>query len=82
MELPAATCTPGLIGRIKELLAVHPGDLSVILRVVTDGEVTRLKLGPELAVDGSPALLSELRRLLGSEAVRLSPGDPVLASAR
>jgi DNA polymerase-3 subunit alpha len=80
MELPAATCTPGLIGRIKELLAVHPGALPVILRLVTDGEVTRLKLGPELAVDGSPALLSELRRLLGSEAVRLSPEDAPLAA--
>jgi DNA polymerase III subunit alpha len=81
MDLPAATCTPGLIGRIKELLAVHPGNLPVILRVVTDGDITRLKLGRELAVDGSPALLSELRRLLGPEAVRLSPDETALASA-
>jgi DNA polymerase-3 subunit alpha len=82
MDVPAATCTAGLIGRIKELLALHPGSLPVVLRLVTDGEMTRLRLGRELCVDGSAALLSELRRLLGSEAVRLSPDDsPLLASA-
>jgi DNA polymerase-3 subunit alpha len=83
MDLPAATCTPGLIGRIKELLAMYPGRLEVVLRLVSESGVTRLKLSEELGVDGSAALLSELRRLLGSEAVRLTGEDPaVLAGAR
>jgi DNA polymerase-3 subunit alpha len=83
MDLPAATCSPALIARIKGLLAMHPGDLAVVLRLESEAGVTRLRLGPELAVDGSAALLSELRRLLGPEAVRLATdGPPILAGAR
>jgi DNA polymerase-3 subunit alpha len=72
VDLPAATCTPGLIARIKELFAMHPGRLPVIVSLVGRDQVTRLRLGQDYRVDGSPALLSELGRLLGPGAVRLA----------
>jgi hypothetical protein len=56
---------------MKDVFSMHPGDCSVLIRLVTDGETTRLRLAEEYCVDGSPALLAELRRLLGPGAVRL-----------
>jgi hypothetical protein len=47
----------------------------VVLRLIGDGEPTRLQLGAEFRVDGSAALLSELRRLFGRGSVRLVNGD-------
>ena len=76
VDLTPSTCTEGLIGRLKELLAMHPGDLPVVFQLVEDGDVTRLRLGEDFRVDGSAALLSELRRLVGWHAVRLAQGAP------
>jgi DNA polymerase-3 subunit alpha len=72
VDLSPSTCTDGLISRLKELLAMHPGRLPVVFQLVDDGEVTRLRLGDEFKVDGSAALLSELRRLVGWHSVRLA----------
>jgi DNA polymerase-3 subunit alpha len=76
VDVPAASCTSGLISRLKELFGLHPGDLPVVVRLVTDGAIVRLRLGTERSVDGSAVLLSELRRLLGPEAVRISLIEP------
>jgi DNA polymerase-3 subunit alpha len=80
VDLSPSTCTDGLISRLKELLAMHPGHLPVVFHLVDDGEVTRLRLGDEFKVDGSAALLSELRRLVGWHSVRLAeeiePAEP------
>ena len=81
MDVPAASCTEGLIARLKGLLALHPGPLPVVVRVVGGEEVTRVRLGDEFRVDGSPALVLELRALLGEEAVRLAAAS-VGAGAR
>jgi len=81
VDLPASTCTNGLIGRLREVLVTYPGDLPVILQLVGDGDTTRLKLGEEHRVDGSPGLLSELRRLVGPEAVRLMAREPTSSAA-
>jgi DNA polymerase-3 subunit alpha len=80
VDLSPATCTDGLISRLKELLAMHPGGLPVVFQLVEDGEITRLRLGDEFKVDGSAALLSELRRLVGWHSVRLA--EEVALSAR
>src|SRR5439155_23422859 len=72
VDLSPSTCTDGLISRLKELLAMHPGGLPVVFQLVDDGEMTRLRLGDEFKVDGSAALLSELRRLVGWHSVRLA----------
>jgi DNA polymerase-3 subunit alpha len=81
LDLTPSTCTGGLIGRLKGLLSTHPGQVPVVFRLVENGEATRLRLGEEYRVDGSPALLSELHRLLGREAARFEETSPV-ASAR
>jgi DNA polymerase III subunit alpha len=77
VDVSASSCTPGLIMRLKGLFSSHPGKLPVVVQLVSDGETTRLRLAHDYCVDGSPALISELRRLLGSEAVRFST-DPAL----
>jgi DNA polymerase-3 subunit alpha len=76
VDLSPATCTEGLIFRLKELLAMHPGRLPVVFQLVDDGDVTRLRLGDDFNVDGSAALLSELRQLVGWHSVRLAEGPP------
>jgi DNA polymerase III subunit alpha len=72
VDIPPATCTPGLIARLKEVLSLHPGSVPVILQLVEDGDVTRLRLDDVYRVDASLPLLVELRRLVGAESVRLS----------
>lgn len=52
---------------------MHPGDVPVIVQLVADGETTRLKLGQDYRVNGTPALLWELQSLLGPDAVRVVP---------
>ncbi len=59
-----------MVGRLKEVLAGHPGDRPVILRLVSAGGGKTLRLGEGYCVDGSGGLLAELRTLLGPEAVR------------
>jgi DNA polymerase-3 subunit alpha len=80
VDVSASSCTPGLIARLKALFSSHPGKLPVVVQLVSDGETTRLRLAGDYCVDGSPALTSELRRLLGHEAVRFST-DPALVRA-
>jgi DNA polymerase-3 subunit alpha len=72
VEVPLSACTGGLLARIKELLAAFPGPLPVIVRLTSDGETTRFKLGNGYRVDGSAALLSELSGLLGPHCVRVT----------
>jgi DNA polymerase III subunit alpha len=72
VDVPSSTCTPALIGRLKGLFSMHPGELPVVLRLVGERSVTRLRLGRDHCVDGGGALLSELQRLLGPGAVRMA----------
>ena len=79
VEVPAAACTSGMIAKLKETLAGHPGSAPVHLRVVGAGGVTPLRLGEDLCVDPSAGLLSELRTLLGNDAVRIETPSPARA---
>ncbi len=72
VDIPARSCTGGLLNRLKSTLAAYPGRLPVLVNLQGDGRSQRLRLGGEFTVDGSPALLSELRRLLGPASVRLA----------
>jgi DNA polymerase III subunit alpha len=76
VDLSPSTCTQGLIARLKDLLAMHPGTIPVVFQLVDDDEVTRLRLGEEFRTDGSAGLLSELRRLVGWHAIRLTTDEP------
>jgi DNA polymerase-3 subunit alpha len=76
LEMPVRQCVNGMVVRLKEVLASHPGELPVVLRLLADGTRsdgapgTTLRLGDGYRVDGSAGLLAELRTLLGAEAVR------------
>jgi DNA polymerase-3 subunit alpha len=70
LEVAAQQCSDGLVVRLKEVLAGHPGQLPVVLRLVSNGGGKTLRFGEGYRVDGSVGLLSELRSLLGPEAVR------------
>jgi DNA polymerase III subunit alpha len=76
VDLTPSACTSGFIGRLKRLFDQHPGTRPVVLQVVVDGEATRLRLGEECCVDGSPEVVAELRRLLGTGAIHDGPAVP------
>jgi DNA polymerase-3 subunit alpha len=71
VDVPAESCTDGMVARLKETLATYPGTAPVHLRMLSSTGVTTLKLGEGYRVDGSEGLLSELRRLLGRDHVRV-----------
>jgi DNA polymerase-3 subunit alpha len=70
VDVPAESCTAGMLAKLRETLAAYPGSTPVMLRVLTNSGVTTMKVGDGYRVDGSEGLLSELRRLLGREHVR------------
>lgn len=71
VEVPAASCTSGMLAQLKEVLSTSPGQTPVIMRLVGDQGITPLRLGDEYRVDPTGGLLSELRVLLGPNAVRV-----------
>ncbi len=73
LSVPTADCTNGLVVRLKETLAAHPGGLSVVLRLVSDEAEKTLRFADGYRVDGSAGLLAELRNLLGASALTGSP---------
>jgi DNA polymerase III subunit alpha len=70
LAVPTEECTNGLVTRLKETLAAHPGRLQVVLRLVSEGKAKTLRLSDGYRVDGSAGLLAELRGLLGADAVK------------
>jgi DNA polymerase-3 subunit alpha len=77
VDIPVEVCTETLIRRLKDLLGSCAGSRPVTLCLVDEHGSQRLRLGQEFSVDGSAALLSELRHLLGPGAVRDGAHDPV-----
>ncbi|HXF57621.1 MAG TPA: DNA polymerase III subunit alpha [Actinomycetota bacterium] len=71
IDVPLSACTSGLVAAVRRLLGLYPGELPVVVRLVHEGGADRLRLADDHRVDGSPALLAELARLLGPGAARL-----------
>ncbi len=69
LELPIGVLTDGLVARLKELLAEHPGSEPVFLHV---GQST-VRLPAEFTVDSRRGLVGELRVLLGHQAIHRPP---------
>ncbi|MGH2691914.1 MAG: DNA polymerase III subunit alpha [Actinomycetota bacterium] len=69
LSLPTAECTNGLVVRLKETLAAHPGGVPVVLRLVSEETEKTLRFADGYRVDGSAGLLAELRTLLGTTAL-------------
>ena len=65
LALPAARCTPPLVSSLREVLASHPGTTEVQLRLESRGRVTVMRLDDGFRVAPSPALMGDLKALLG-----------------
>jgi DNA polymerase-3 subunit alpha len=66
LRIEATRCTPPLVGRLKDVLRTHPGSTEVHLRLQSTnspGVVLDCRVNP------SPALMGDLKALLGPNAV-------------
>jgi DNA polymerase-3 subunit alpha len=68
LALPPARCTPPVVERLKEVLSSHPGKAEVHLKLVNGSRATLLRLGP-MRVASTPALMADLKALLGPAAI-------------
>ena len=66
IDLSRSAVNEEVLRRVKGVLAEHPGDSEVVLRL---SERQKVRLPDELAVDASNGLVAELRVLLGANAV-------------
>jgi DNA polymerase-3 subunit alpha len=66
ISLPVARCTPPVVDRLKEVLATHPGATEVHLRLQAASRTTVLRIDDGLRVNPSPALMGDLKALLGA----------------
>jgi DNA polymerase III subunit alpha len=65
LQIPAARCTPPVVERLREVLATHPGVTEVQLQLRNGVRTTVLRLDENLRVDATPALMGDLKALLG-----------------
>jgi DNA polymerase III subunit alpha len=63
--LAASRCTPPVVDQLKEVLATHPGAAEVHLRLTTPSTTKVLRLDDRLRVAPTPALMADLKALLG-----------------
>jgi DNA polymerase-3 subunit alpha len=69
VTLPASRCTGPLVERLKGVLAQYPGATEVRLQLQSGERVKVLRLDDRLRVSAGPALLGDLKALLGPAAV-------------
>jgi DNA polymerase-3 subunit alpha len=72
VDVTARSCTPAVIGKLKELLGAHGGRTPVQVRFHASDGVRPLDVGT-FRVEPGAGLLSELRVLFGGDAVRVEP---------
>ena len=65
VSIMESRCVPPVIDRLKEVLRTHPGHVEVHLRMLTGQRVKVIRLDDKLRVKPSPALLADLKQLLG-----------------
>jgi DNA polymerase-3 subunit alpha len=69
VSLPVARCVPPVVERLKEVLVTHPGPTEVHLRLRGPERTTVVRLDDRLRVATSPALIGDLKQLLGPACV-------------
>jgi DNA polymerase III subunit alpha len=69
VTLAANRCTPPVVDRLKEVLAAHPGTTEVQLQLTSAGRSTVLRLDERLRVTAGPALMADVKELLGPGSV-------------
>src|SRR6478672_1691637 len=65
VSLPTRQCTMDKVTALKQVLARHPGTAQVHLRLISGDRITTLELDQSLRVTPSPALMGDLKELLG-----------------
>jgi DNA polymerase-3 subunit alpha len=65
VSLPTRQCTIDKVSALKQVLARHPGTSQVHLRLISGDRITTLELDQSLRVTMSPALMGDLKELLG-----------------
>ena len=65
VQLQAARCTPPVVERLREVLATHPGTTEVQLQLVNGERRTALRVADGFRVAATPALMGDLKALLG-----------------
>jgi DNA polymerase-3 subunit alpha len=69
ITLAAARVNPPTVDRLREVLGTHPGTSEVHLRLQSAQRTTLLKLDDAYKVRRTPALMGDLKALLGASAV-------------
>jgi DNA polymerase-3 subunit alpha len=69
VTLPAQRCTPPLVAGLREVLTTHPGTTEVRLQLTNGPKTTVLRLGDGLRVTPSPALMGDIKALLGAGSI-------------
>jgi DNA polymerase III subunit alpha len=65
VSLQAARCTPPVVERLREVLSTHPGTTEVQLQLVNGERRTALRVADGFRVAATPALMGDLKALLG-----------------
>ncbi|HEY1486557.1 MAG TPA: DNA polymerase III subunit alpha, partial [Micromonosporaceae bacterium] len=68
ISMPTSRCTPPMVDRLKDVLSAHPGKAEVRIKLVEGPRSTLLRLSP-IRVAATPALMADLKALLGPAAV-------------
>jgi DNA polymerase-3 subunit alpha len=69
ITVAANRCTPLVVERLKEVLAAHPGATDVHLSLTTAARSTVMRIGDGYRVAPTPALMADLKQLLGPNCV-------------
>jgi DNA polymerase-3 subunit alpha len=70
VSMPAQRCTPPVVEKLREILATHPGRTEVHLELQSGTRKRVLRLDERLRVAPTPALMGDLKALLGPGSVR------------
>jgi DNA polymerase-3 subunit alpha len=65
VAMPIGRCTPPVVERLKEVLITHAGSNEVHLHLQNGPRTTVVRLDDKLRVTPSPALMGDLKQLLG-----------------
>jgi DNA polymerase III subunit alpha len=69
VEMPVTRCVGPVVEQLREVLRTHPGATAVHLRLSGRQRTTVVRLDDKLRVSPSPALLGDLKQLLGPACV-------------
>jgi DNA polymerase-3 subunit alpha len=69
VSMPVARCVPPVVERLREVLCTHPGPTEVHLKLRGQERTTVVRLDDKLRVAASPALIGDLKQLLGPACV-------------